>query len=258
MRILIAASSAQKGDSLRRMLREHGVIGEIADRADQPGEVALRSGPYDAILIEAHSPSAMVLEMVRGIRRRRLSLPVLVMFAAATPEAEAEALDLGADDVMVFPIVGSSLVVRLRALQRRMLGHVSSTISCGNVVLDQMRRSVAVDGRAVRVTRREYDVLEILMLRRGTLLTKEDFIQRLYGADEGPDSRTLDVFICKLRRKLAAVGAADVIRTAWGRGYAAEEPSPAEIAAARARAAAGPRRRAGNDAAAEPDMADAA
>ena len=243
MRVLVVASTPLTGQRLRAALGREGMMTETVLLEDDPAAVASQNGPYDALLLESGSLSATLLEAVRAIGRQRLGIPMVLLVAAATPEAEAEALELGADDVLLAPMPTIALMARLRALQRRMLGHLSAWITIGNTTLDQAHLAVTVDGRDVRVTRREFDVLEMLFLRRGALVCKTAFLQRLYGSEEGPDSRTLDVFVCKVRRKLAAAGAAEFIRTAWGRGYLAEEPPPAAIEMARARHADGQLRR---------------
>ena len=243
MRVLIVASTMIAGQRLRTALGHEGLMAETVSHDDDPAAAATQTGPYDAVLVEAAGLGASVLGSIRAIARQRLDIPVVALVASATPECEAEALGAGADDVLLAPIATTTLVVRLRALQRRMLGHLSAWITIGNTTLDQASLGLTVDGRDVRITRREFDVLEMLFLHRGSLVTKRDFLQRLYGAEEGPDSRTLDVFICKVRRKLAAAGAAEFIRTAWGRGYMAEEPPVAAVAGARARFADGHLRR---------------
>jgi two-component system cell cycle response regulator CtrA len=243
MRVLIVAASLASGQRLLAALGRETFSGEVVLLDADAAAAARQTGPYDSVLIETLTIGEPVFEGVRAIARQRLGVPLVVLAAAATPMQEAEALGFGADEVLLAPIPVTTLAVRLRALQRRMLGHLSAWITCGNITLDQAAATVSVDGQDVRVTRREFDVLELLLLRRGTLVSKEDFLQRLYGSEDGPDSRTLDVFVCKLRRKLAAAGAAEFIRTTWGRGYMAEEPPPEGVEAARARLAAGVVRR---------------
>jgi two-component system cell cycle response regulator CtrA len=239
MRVLIVATSPAQSHRLRAAFGRDGFDSEVvALDADAPA-AARQTGPYDAILIETMAITPAVTDGVRALARQRLGIPLVVMTASVTAAAEADLLAHGADEVLLAPIALSVLEVRLRALHRRMLGHLSAWISCGNVTLNEASGEVTVDGRPVRITQRELDVLEQLMLRRGALVSKEEFMQRLYGTEDEPESRTLDVFICKLRRKLAAAGAAEFIRTTWHRGYRAEEPSPEEIAAARARFEAG-------------------
>ena len=237
MHILLGCHDHDRA-GLRARLAADGRRVDIADPVEELPAIAAHSGPFDVIVLAAPS-CAQALPLVRETRRRGLRLPLLVLAARTTPHGEEELLHAGADDVLASPAPLPLLLARLQALVRRALGHSSALIVCGNVCLDQARRSVGVDGRAVRVTRREFDVLEMLMLRRGVVLTKEHCMARLYGDEDGPEPRILDVFVCKLRRKLAAAGAAEILRTVWGRGYVAEEPGPAAIAAARARFAAG-------------------
>jgi len=238
MRILLGSPDHDRAGLLRSLGAE-GRVAELAEPyADLPG-IAQHHGPFDVIVLAVPSCRDQALPVLREARRRGLQIPILVLAGHLEQEEEQDALHAGADDVLARPIAIPLLIARLQALVRRALGHSSAQVSCGNVMLDQSQQSVTVDGRPVRVTRREFDVLETLMLRRGTLLTKDHFMSRLYGTEEGPDQRILDVFVCKLRRKLAAVGAAEIVRTVWGRGYVVEEPGPTAVAAARARFAAG-------------------
>jgi two-component system cell cycle response regulator CtrA len=237
MRLLIGFLDQPRG-GLLQSLAKAGHRPETADPYDDLPGVAAQCGPFDLVM-PVVSGCAEALPMLRHMRRRGLALPVLLLVAHPDAEAESEALHAGADDVLELQAPLPLLLARLQALQRRALGHPSALIACGNVVLDQAAQAAAVDGRTVRLTRREYDVLEMLLLRRGMVLGKEACMARLYGGEDGPEARIVDVFVCKLRRKLAAAGAAEILRTVWGVGYAAEEPGPAAIAAARARFAAG-------------------
>jgi len=237
MRLLIGFLDQHRAD-LPQGLASAGHRVEVAEPFDELPAIAARCGPFD-LAMPVVDDCAASLPALRELRRRGLALPVLVLAARPEPMAEGAALQAGADDVVARQAPLPLLLARLQALQRRALGHRSAEIACGNVLLDQARRTVAVDGRPARLTRREYEVLEMLMLRRGTVIHKEACMARLYGAEEGPEARIVDVFVCKLRRKLAAAGAAEILRTVWGVGYAAEEPGPAAIAAARARFATG-------------------
>lgn len=237
MHILLGSHDNDRAGLRTRLAAAAGRV-DLADPVEELPAIATHSGPFDVIVLTA-ATCAQALPLVRETRRRGLRLPLLVLAGRTDPETEGEALHAGADDVLASPAPLPLLVARLQALLRRTLGHSSAQIACGNVCLDQARRTVGVDGRPVRVTRREFDVLEMLMLRRGIVLSKEHCMARLYGEEDWPEPRILDVFVCKLRRKLAAAGAAEILRTAWGRGYVAEEPAPAAIAAARARFAAG-------------------
>jgi two-component system cell cycle response regulator CtrA len=231
MRILVASpADAQK---LRSAMAKLGhVCDEASPFVDTP-EVAQYSGPYDAVVLQLTGNMAAALPVIREIRSRGLSMPLVILCGKLRPEDEEEAFKFGADDVLSTPISLQLLVVRLQAIQRRILGHSTAFLRCANVTLDQSLREVTVDESPVRLTAREFDVLETLMLRRGMLLTKELFMNRAYNENDGPNARILDVFVCKLRRKLAAAGAADIVRTVWGSGYMLREPSEDEITTAR-------------------------
>ncbi|NKE43319.1 response regulator transcription factor [Roseomonas frigidaquae] len=207
-------------------------LGQVASRA-------LRGGPYDAIVLDVPELREDAIAAVGDVRREGLQLPLLVIAARRSAAQEELALNHGADDVIAGPAPVGVVVARLSAMVRRIAGHGAALLTCGNVAVDRARQTVSVDGRSVPVTSREFEVLEALLSRRSALLTKDRFMSRLYGEEEGPDQRIIDVFICKLRRKLAAAGAAEIVRTVWGLGYVAEEPGPAAVAAARARHAAG-------------------
>ncbi len=238
MRILLGSSDGDTA-GLRAAMTGGGRFVERAPSLAETGTLAERHGPFDAVVLDVAAIGAEALPVLREIRQRGEQVPVLVM-AAARPAAEEEmALNCGADDVISAGMAPGVVVARVQAMVRRTAAHVSSTLICGNVELDRDRQTVSVDGRLVAITGREFDVLETLLLRRSALMTKERFMSRLYGDEEGPDLRIIDVFVCKLRRKLAAAGAAEIVRTVWGVGYMAEEPGPAAIAAARARHATG-------------------
>ncbi|MFC0386648.1 response regulator transcription factor [Muricoccus vinaceus] len=231
MRILIASTA-----DAQKLCNSVSQLGHICDEVTpfrEAPEVAVFDGSYDAVLLQAAGSITEALPVIREIRARGLSVPVVILCGKLRMEEEQEAFNLGADDVLTTPISLQLVVVRLQAIQRRILGHKTAVLGCGNVTLDQSCRRVAVDGNAVRLTTREFDVLETLMLRRGVLLTKELFMSRAYNENDGPNARILDVFVCKLRRKLAAAGAAEIVRTVWGSGYSLREPSEAEVALAR-------------------------
>ncbi|KAA2212103.1 response regulator transcription factor [Teichococcus oryzae] len=235
---ILLASSLGAVSTLFDTLRRHGHGCDLAEPFLDAPSIAQHSGDYDCILVETANISRDGVGMVRDIRRKGVRCPVLVLGARVSAEEEQAVLEAGADQVLTGPLHMPLLQARMQAVLRRCLGHASPELRCGNVVLDQARRTVTVDGAPVRITCREFDVLEMLMLRPGAMLTKEHFMARAYGLEDGPDQRILDVFICKLRRKLAAAGSAEIVRTIWGRGYVLEEPGASEVIAARARLAA--------------------
>ena len=129
-----------------------------------------------------------------------------------------DTLDAGADDYMHQPVNLNELNARIRAVARRVAGQPRSLIQIGNMALDIANESVEVAGQSVHLTRKEYRVLELMVLRKNTVQTKESFMNYLYGGMDEPELKIIDIFVCKLRKKLAAVGGPE-IETIWGRGY---------------------------------------
>lgn len=234
MRVLVLSPNAAP-DRLLAGLRGGGLVCDTTrDLDDLPSALAL-SGPYDLVVLHLASMDLAAHRAVRALRRGGSAHPVLVVCARLEPGDEEAALHSGADDVLRHPVSLPVLHARIQALVRRARGYASARLACGNVVLDQELHAVSVDGRRVPLTGREYDFLQVMMLHKGVLLTKERFLSGLYAdSEETPDLKIVDVFVCKLRRKLAACGAAEMIRTVWGRGHVLFDPAPAAVAEARA------------------------
>ena len=128
---------------------------------------------------------------------------------------------------MTKPFDRSELVARIKAIVRRSKGHSQPGLQVGPMLLNLDTNEVSIDGTRVHLTGKEYSILELLTLRRGMVLTKEAFLNHLYGGLDEPEMKIIDVFICKLRKKLAAAGAPNLIGTVWGRGYIMRAPEAA-------------------------------
>ncbi len=152
---------------------------------------------------------------------------MLVLTGLSRPQAKVAAFNAGADDVMTKPFDRAELGARIKAIVRRSKGHSQSGLQVGPMLLNLDTNEVSVDGLRVHLTGKEYAILELLTLRRGMVLTKEAFLNHLYGGMDEPEMKIIDVFICKLRKKLAAAGAPDLIGTVWGRGYIMRAPEAA-------------------------------
>lgn len=233
MRVLLASATSHTG-SLQAGLAELGVVCDPTEDLRELGPILTLSGPYDLLIIDAAAPQREIQAAVRGLRRDGSMHPIIVLCRRLAAEEEEALLHAGADDVILYPLRLPVLHARMQALLRRARGYTSARLTCGNVVLDQEQHAVTVDGRRVPLTAREFDFLQIMMLHKGVLLTKERFMSSLYADADAPNLKIVDVFVCKLRRKLTAYGAAEMIRTVWGRGHVLFEPPAEAVAEARA------------------------
>lgn len=233
MRVLLA-STASHSESLGLALSDQGIVCDRTEELDDLASILSLSGPYEIVILDVGQPEREALAAIRGLRRSGSTHPILVLCTRLGAGEEETILHAGADDVILHPCRLPVLHARMQALVRRARGYASAELVCGNVTLDQEQHAVTVDGRRVALTAREFDFLQTMMLHKGVLMTKERFMSSLYTDGDAPDVKIVDVFVCKLRRKLSACGAAEMIRTVWGRGHVLFEPSPAAVAAARA------------------------
>src|SRR3954468_14935647 len=163
------------------------------------------------------------------MRISRNDTPVLVLSGLTMPQARVKALSVGADDFITKPFDKAELLARMQAVIRRSKGFSQPMLRIGHVELNLDSREVSVDGREVHLTGKEYAILELLVLRKGMVLTKEAFLNHLYGGMDEPEVKIIDVFVCELRKKLARAGADGIIGTIWGRGYMIREPVAQEV-----------------------------
>jgi two-component system, cell cycle response regulator CtrA len=160
----------------------------------------------------------------------KVKTPILILTRLAATEDKVRGLGFGADDYMTKPFHRNELVARIHATVRRSKGHAQSAVQTGDLVVNFDTKKVEVNGSPVYLTNKEYKMLELLALRKGMTITKETFLNYLYGGTEEPESKIIDVFTCKLRKKLAnASGGKEFIETVWGRGYVLGVSAPETI-----------------------------
>jgi len=218
MRILLVQSDANAAQSLTRLLQNAGFMVDQTDLGEEALEM-LRHYDYDLALLDLSLPDMDGSELVRRMRHARYPIPALVLANTMQPSARIRAFAAGADDVVSKPYDQGELIARVQAILRRSRGHSSPFLHISNLRLNLDSREVSVDGRAVHLTGKEYAILELLVLRKGAVLTKDAFLNHLYGGMDEPEMKIIDVFICKLRKKLQLAGAGNLIGTIWGRGY---------------------------------------
>jgi two-component system cell cycle response regulator CtrA len=170
-------------------------------------------------------------DVLKSLRVAKVNTPILILTGQGDIETKVRGLGFGADDYMTKPFHKDELVARIHAIVRRSKGHSQSIITTGNLTVNLDAKTVEVAGQRVHLTGKEYQMLELLSLRKGTTLTKEMFLNHLYGGMDEPELKIIDVFICKLRKKLAAATEGDhYIETVWGRGYVLRDPAEEKAA----------------------------
>ncbi|NGM19763.1 response regulator transcription factor [Roseomonas stagni] len=226
MRVLLVEDDTIVARGVALALKAAAMIIDTADTGEEALELA-RLYDYDIVVLDLMLPDMEGYEVVRRLRAARVETPVLILSGLTRPQAKVRGFGMGADDYITKPFDQQELVARIQAIVRRAKGFSQPTLSVGPLTLNLGSREVLVDGRAVHLTGKEYAVLELLTLRKGVVLTKEAFLNHLYGGMDEPEVKIIDVFICKLRKKLASAGAAELIGTVWGRGYVLREPNGA-------------------------------
>jgi len=206
------------------VLQHHCIRSEQAASGREALEF-LRLYDYDLVLMDLQLSDMPAYEVVRMMRAASLKTPVVILSDAATVQAKVKALDQGADDFLLTPCDAEEILARIRAVVRRSQGHTKSALALGPVELLLVRRDVRVHGQSLHLSRREYAVLELLFLKQGHILNKGAFLTHLYCGMDEPEMKTIDVIICRLRKKLAVAGVPSLIDTVWGCGYILRDPS---------------------------------
>ncbi len=227
MRVLLVEDDPTTSRSIELMLT-HANLNVYCTDLGEDGIDLAKLYDYDLILLDLNLPDMSGHEVLRQLRLSRVETPILILTGSDDTESKIKSFGFGADDYLTKPFHREELVARIHAIIRRSKGHSQSVIRTGLVNVNLDAKTVDVAGTAVHLTGKEYQMLELLSLRKGTTLTKEMFLNHLYGGMDDPELKIIDVFICKLRKKLAeATGGQNYIETVWGRGYVLREPSAA-------------------------------
>ena len=226
MRVLLVEDDTLMAKSITLMLESEGFVCDTADLGEDGLEIG-RLYDYDIIILDLMLPDIDGYEVLRRLRAARVKTPILILSGLTESEKKIKGLGIGADDYLTKPFDKGELVARIQAIVRRAKGHSEAVIRTGKLAVNLDTHSVEVNGRPLHLTGKEYGILELLSLRKGTTLTKEMFLNHLYGGMDEPELKIIDVFICKLRKKLSgATGGDNYIETVWGRGYVLRDPVP--------------------------------
>jgi len=228
MRILLVEDDPTTSRSIELMLTHANLNVYCTDLGEEGIDLA-KLYDYDLILLDLNLPDMNGHEVLRQLRIARVDTPILILSGADDTDSKIKGFGFGADDYLTKPFHREELVARIHAIIRRSKGHSQSVIRTGRVCVNLDAKTVEVEGKTVHLTGKEYQMLELLSLRKGTTLTKEMFLNHLYGGMDEPELKIIDVFICKLRKKLAeATGGQNHIETVWGRGYVLRDPVAGE------------------------------
>jgi len=224
MRVLLVEDDPTTSRSIELMLTHANFNVYCTDLGEEAVELG-KLYDYDLILLDLNLPDMAGLDVLRQIRLARVNTPILILTGEESTDVKLKGFGQGADDYMTKPFHRDELVARIHPIIRRSQGHAQAIIHTGRISVNLDAKTVEADGEAVHLTGKEYQMLELLSLRKGTTLTKEMFLNHLYGGMDEPELKIIDVFICKLRKKLAeATGGENYIETVWGRGYVLRDP----------------------------------
>ena len=224
MRVLLVEDDAATAQGIEMMLRSEGYVCDATDMGEDGLEIG-KLYDYDIIVLDLMLPDIDGYEVLRRLRAARVQTPILILSGLNGLDDKIKGLGVGAADYLTKPFDKRELIARIQAIVRRSKGHSDSLIRTGKLVVNLDTRTVEVDGQPLHLTGKEYQMLELLSLRKGSTLTKEMFLNHLYGGMDEPEVKIIDVFICKLRKKLAlATDGANYIETVWGRGYVLRDP----------------------------------
>ena len=230
MRVLLIEDDSATAQSIELMLKSASLNVYTTDLGEEGIDLS-KVYDYDIILLDLNLPDMSGFEVLRSLRASRVKTPTLILSGLAGIEDKIKGFGFGADDYMTKPFHKDELVARIHSIVRRSRGHAQSVIEIDDLVVNLDTKTTVVNGTPVHLTGREYQILELLSLRKGMTMSKEMFLNHLYSGMDEPELKIIDVFMCKLRKKLAnASGGKNYIETVWGRGYVMRQPTDEEEA----------------------------
>jgi two-component system cell cycle response regulator CtrA len=242
MRILLAQGHSAEAKTTTGVLSATGGVVDHV-RTGRDALMFLQTYEYDIIVLDRSLADGDGADALRRFRAQGFTTPVLMLMDQSTGKTRAQALRAGADDLLTKPYDTEEFSARVEAVVRRRNGFARSVLRVGPLEIDMASREVRIDDQPLAVTRKEYAILELMALRKGRVIPKQNFLDHLYSGLDGPETRVIDVFICNLRKKLATWGFGNLIDTVRGHGYIMRDLAdvPAEVVPLAAVATAAPR-----------------
>jgi len=224
MRVLVIEDDNSTAQSIELMLKSESFNVYTTDLGEEGIDLG-KCYDYDIILLDLNLPDMSGFNVLRCLRTSKVKTPTLILSGLADIADKVRGLGGGADDYMTKPFHKDELVARIQAVVRRSRGHAQSVIQNDDLVINLDCKTVEINGVRLHVTPKEYQILELLFLRKETPISREMFLNHLYDSLDEPEMKILDVFIYTLRKKLAkASGGKNYIQAVWGRGYVLQHP----------------------------------
>ncbi|MBA8666676.1 response regulator transcription factor [Holosporaceae bacterium 'Namur'] len=224
MRVLLIEDDYDTAKIIELALAAEGIVCDITDLGDD-GKDASKYNEYDLVILDLMLPDMSGYDVLKSIRDYNLNVPVLILSGLGDSEEKVKGLVCGADDYLTKPFDKRELIARLKAIIRRSKGHAKSVIKIDNLVINLNTHTTMIDNKPVHLTSKEQSVLELMALKKGAVISKENFLSHLYNGMDEPELKIIDVFVCKMRKKLYDIsGGINYIETIWGRGYALKDP----------------------------------
>lgn len=219
MRILLIEDDKAVSQNISLILKRENMIVD-ASYLGEDGIEDARLYDYDLIILDLMLPDMEGYEVIRRLRSMHISTPVLILSGLSSTDKKVKGFGCGADDYLTKPFDSRELIARVNALVRRSKGYSENVIRTGGMEVNLNSKIVTIDGNTLHLTSKEYSLFELLALRKGTTINKEQFLNHLYGGMDEPEMKIIDVFLCKIRRKIEKLSPAEeYIQTVWGRGY---------------------------------------
>lgn len=229
MRALLVEDDPSTAKAIEMALEMENIVCDTTELGEEGIEIG-KIYDYDIIILDLMLPDVDGFEVARRFRAAKVHTPILILSGLNAPDSKIKGLTIGADDYLSKPFNKGELIARIQAVVRRSKGHSESIIRTGDLAVNLDDRTVEIGGKPVHLTSKEYAILELLSLRKDTTLTKEMFLNHLYGGIDEPELKIIDVFVCKIRKKLEKLsGGKNYIQTVWGRGYILKDPQEESI-----------------------------